>query len=705
MATTAQPPLPRPEFLDQILRRSELLLAGALLGSVFMLLFPLPLWMIDGLLALAFAVSILITLSIAYLKSPTDFFVFPTILLVVTLFRLGLNIATTRSILVNGEGGHLIEAFGQFVVQGNVVVGIIVFAILTLINFIVITKGAGRVAEVSARFTLDALPGKQMSIDADLNAGMINENEARDRRKALERETSFYGSMDGASKFVKGDAIAGLLITAINLVGGFAVGILQMDLTAAESARRFTLLSIGDGLVSQIPALLISTAAGILVTRSNSGTRLDKDVARQLMGSRRAMMFTGIILWGMVLVPGFPKLALLFLGTVFFLTGRLLPLETPEPAQDGTPQDSKSQPQKPGGAPSGNPSGPGPEANRIEPFAIEMGLDLLPLAQGNLQTILDRLGLVRKSLSQELGVNLPPIALRDNSMLPSKHYRFLLRGHEIAQGELHPGQLLAMGVSVSARGLRGRATTEPAFGLPALWIFESDRREAEAQGYAVVDPLSVMITHLTEVLRSNSAELLSRQETQKLLDGLKEQHGAVLQELGSLQIGVGIVHRVLQNLMREGVSIRDLPLILEKISDQFPYSKHPDELSEAARRALTMEITGRLDLVRGKLHAITLHPELEQQLSKCVRQTAQDTALILDPALARHVHDHLKQAITTANREGYAPVVLCSPNLRLGLRRFFMDTFPAAKFLAYNELLSRVGLQPVASLPPLAVTA
>jgi flagellar biosynthesis protein FlhA len=705
MVSAAQPTQQREpaDLVGMILKRSEALLGFALLGSVFILLFPLPTWMIDGLLSLAFAISILLILSIAYLKNPTDFFVFPTILLMVTLFRLGLNIATTRSILVNGEGGALITAFGQFVVQGNMIVGLIVFSILTIINFVVITKGAGRVAEVSARFTLDALPGKQMSIDADLNAGLISESEARERRKALERETNFYGAMDGASKFVKGDAVAGLLITTINLVGGIAVGILQMGLTAGESAQRFTLLSIGDGLVSQIPALLISTAAGVLITRSNSGTRLDKDVTKQLLSSRRAMLITGVILWLMILVPGFPKIALFMLGTVFLLAGRMLPAEVKD-ASDAAPGTAAGAAQAGTAAATAQQKGD-PKTSAVtptvEPFVIELAIDLLPLAQGNLQTILDRIQLARKTLSSELGISIPAISLRDNSLLSAKTYRFLLRGHEIATGELQPGQLLAMGIGATSRGLRGRATTEPAFGLPATWIFESDRREAESLGYAVVDPVSVMITHLTEVLRNNAAELLTRQETQKLVDALKETNGAVLQEMAALQVGIGTVHRVLQNLIREGVSIRDLPVILEKICDHFPYSKHPDELAEAARKVLVMDITERCEIVRNKLRAVTLTPDLEQQLLKCVRQTTHETALIMDPNLARHVHDQLRQGIAACNREGCGPVVLCAPNIRLGLRRFFADTFPNLRFIAYNELHPKVQLQPVHSIPAL----
>ncbi len=683
-------------FAQQLLASGEFIFGLVILSVVLILIFPLPTWMIDGLLGVSFAISILIIMTISYVKQPADFFVFPTVLLVVTLFRLGLNIATTRSILLHADGGELIATFGELVIGGNPVVGVIVFLVLTIINFIVITKGAGRVAEVSARFTLDAMPGKQMSIDADLNAGIINEQDARSRRKNLELESSFYGAMDGASKFVRGDAVAALLITAINLVGGFAVGMLQMDLTAAESIQKFTLLSIGDGLVAQIPALLISTAAGIIVTRSASSKFLGQDVVRQLMGSNKTLYITGGSLWLMMIVPGFPKLVLFVLGALFIAAGWFLPSFEPEEAAAGggsgavPGRDAKAL---------GAPGALLPQEQRepgspAEHLAIEIGFDLLPIVQNNLQNMLDRISALRRNLSRELGVNIPPISMRDNTAIPPHQYRFLLRGHEIAMGELYLGQMLAMGVGTLTRPLRGRVTVEPAFGLPATWISEAERREAERMGYAVVDPVSVLITHLSETIKSSTCDLLSRQDTQNLLDSLKQSNPALMQEMNTLQVGLGHVHRVLQNLLAEGLSVRELSVIIEKLCDQISFTKNPDELSEACRKTLMLEISRQLEIRGGKLKAITLSPDLEQQLVKCMRHSQQEIAMVLDPNTARIMHEQLNLGIQELSKEGLNPVLLCSPMVRLGVKRFFGDTFPTLKVVAYNEISPKIQLIP-----------
>jgi flagellar biosynthesis protein FlhA len=473
---------------EQIIKRGNLLFSVGMLAIVFILVLPLPTWMIDGLLSLSIAISVLIIMLISNIKRPTDFSVFPTLLLFVTLFRLGLNIATTRAILTQGDAGNLINAFGQFVVQGNFVIGLVIFIILTIINFIVITKGAGRVAEVSARFTLDAMPGKQMSIDADLNAGVISEREARDRRKFIEKEADFYGAMDGASKFVRGDAMAGVLITGINLVGGFIIGILQMGLSAQESVQRFSLLSVGDGLVSQIPALLISAAAGILVTRSGSEAGLGEDFVRQLLSNSRTVMMTGVMLLVMVLVPGFPKLILLVMGGLFIGLARLLPKPEVAGIAGGKAvagaKDANGKPVEPATFV--------PKAGEI--LTVEIGLGLMPLVQGNVQNLLDRVLALRRTLSQEMGVTIPPITIRDQSALSAHRYQLLLRGHPLTHGEVFCNQLMAMGLGNGQKALRGRETVEPAFGMPAIWIPETSRKEAERAGYVVIDPLTVMVT-------------------------------------------------------------------------------------------------------------------------------------------------------------------------------------------------------------------
>jgi flagellar biosynthesis protein FlhA len=686
--------------LEHLISRGSLLFSVAMIGIVFILVLPLPTWMIDALLSLSIAISVLIIMLIANIKRPTDFSVFPTLLLFVTLFRLGLNIATTRAILTQGDAGNLINAFGQFVVQGNFIVGLVIFIILTIINFIVITKGAGRVAEVSARFTLDAMPGKQMSIDADLNAGIISERDARDRRKFIEKEADFYGAMDGASKFVRGDAMACILITGINLIGGFVIGIVQMGLSPEESVQRFSLLSVGDGLVSQIPALLISAAAGILVTRSGSEAGLGEDFMRQLFTSSRTVMMTGVMLLVMVLVPGFPKLILIVMGGLFIGLSRLLP-QGPNEATAGGSRGG-------GGKAPLNPKGTGGKANEPATFVpkpgevltLEIGLGLLPLVQGNMQNLLDRVLALRKTLSQEMGAMVPPITIRDQSSLGTHKYQLLLRGHPLASGEVFCNQLMAMGLGKGQKALRGRETVEPAFGMPAIWIPETERKAAERAGYIVIDPLTVMVTHLSEILKRNLSDMISRQDVQEMLNRLKETNQAVVQELGQLQISVGLVQRILQNLLREGVSVRELSVILEKLCDQFPYTKNVDELSEACRRGLHLEIARQLDSDDGKLKVITLHPEVEQKVIESVRQMPQEVVLVLDPALAGHIHAELKKGIQSMAGSGRPPTLLCAPAIRIGLKKFFEDSFRLLKIFAYNEISPQLKLEPVYTIAP-----
>jgi flagellar biosynthesis protein FlhA len=689
--------------LEHFIRRGNLFFSVGMIGIVFILVLPLPTWMIDALLSLSIALAVLIIMLISNIKRPTDFSVFPTLLLFVTLFRLGLNIATTRAILTEGDAGNLINAFGQFVVQGNFVIGLVIFIILTIINFIVITKGAGRVAEVSARFTLDAMPGKQMSIDADLNAGIISERDARDRRKFIEKEADFYGAMDGASKFVRGDAMAGVLITGINLVGGFVIGILQMGLSPEESVQRFSLLSVGDGLVSQIPALLISAAAGILVTRSGSEAGLGEDFVRQLLSSSRTVMMTGVMLWVMILVPGFPKFVLLVMGGIFIGISRLLPGPVAE-GQSGSGVTAGGKVAAAGKGKDGKPNEPATFAPKPgEVLTLEIGLGLMPLVQGNMQNLLDRVLALRRTLSQEMGVMVPPITIRDQSALGTHRYQLLLRGHPLAHGEVFCNQLMAMCLGKNQRALRGRETIEPAFGMPAIWIPETERKEAERNGYVVIDSLTVMVTHLSEILKRNLSDMITRQDVQELLNRLKESNQAVVQELGQLQISVGLVQRILQNLLREGVSVRELSVILERLCDQYPYTKNIDELSEACRRALHLEIARQLDSDDGKLKVITLHPEVEQRVIESVRQMPQEVVLVLDPALAGHIHAELKKGIQSMAGSGRPPTLLCAPAIRMGLKKFFEDSFRLLKIFAYNEISPQLKLDPVYTIAPAKV--
>ncbi len=688
-------------LINRFIRRGDVIFSVALLGIVLILVLPLAPWMIDIFLTMSISLSILIILTVANLKESTEFFVFPTVLLFTTLFRLGLNVATTRSILINAEAGNLISAFGEFGVAGNPVVGMVVFIILTIINFMVITKGAGRVAEVSARFTLDAMPGKQMAIDADLNAGIISEKEARERRLGIQKEASFYGAMDGASKFVSGDAVAGIIITLVNLLGGFAIGVLQKGMTVEESIQHFSLLSIGDGLVTQIPALITSVAAGILVTRSSSGSALGDDFSKQLFASAKVMITTGIALCVLAVFPGFPTWQMFVVGAVLFLIAYLLPKNKAE--AEKLQQDLKSKEQKEKEAKEKEQR---PDAIlKLDPLALEIGLDLLPLVNGNVKGMLDRLSVLRRSLSQDMGIIVPSIAVRDNPSLPSHQYAFLLRGHTVASGDLFMGQFLAMGVGTAQKPLRGRSTKEPAFGLPATWIVEAERREAERLGYAVVDPLSVLITHVSETLRRHAADIFSRQDTQNLLDTIKETHVALLAEIKLLQINVGLIHRVLQGLLREGISIRELPIILEKICDQVAYTKNPDEIVESCRKVLSLEICRHLEVQENKLLCITMMPELEQFVAKGIRQSQQEISLVLDPGMARHLHEHLQKGIRELSRQGRNPLLLCSPQVRLGIKRFFSESFPQLQIAAYNEISPKYDIQPAYAIPNFAAAA
>ncbi len=684
--------------LRRLLRHGDIWLIVALFGTILLLILPVPPFLLDVLLALSIAMSLLTLLVILYLKTPAEFSGFPTLLLCITLFRLSLNVASTRLILLDGYAGHIIEAFGNFVVRGNYVVGLVVFLILVLINFIVITKGAGRIAEVAARFTLDALPGKQMAIDAELNAGVINEADARARRKSVEQEADFYGAMDGASKFVRGDAIAAILITVINIVGGFAIGMAQRGMTMGEALQRFTILSIGDGLVSQVPALITSTAAGILVTRAASKNDLGSELGNQLLFYPRAMAVLSGMLGLMALVPGLPLvpfsiLALLTGGLAYSLHRHGPPHPvTAEPAQQGRTADGKSA--------AGTTTETKPAAEKLETLLhvdavqIELGYGLVSLADTRRGgDLLDRVTGVRRHFASDMGVLIPPIRLRDNLQLNANEYRFLVKGQPVAQGQLMPGYWLAMNATNSKTQLKGVPTVEPVFHLPATWITEVERKTAELAGYTLVDAASVLVTHLSESLKRNCSEILSRQDVQQLLDNLKQTHATVVNELIPNLLTVGQVQRVLQNLLAEGVSVRNLAAILEKISDHAHLTKNPDELSEYARRALGAQIAKPYQMATGSLRAITLDPKLEQQLAQGLRQSPTEVSLVMEPRLARHVVDSLSRFVQQMLSAGHPPVVLCAPQLRLAFRRFFEGTFQDVAVLSYAEIPPRIEIQ------------
>ncbi len=690
--------------LDQLWRHGDLLLTGGIFGILLLMIVPVSPILLDTALALSIALSLLILLVILYVHEPADFSGFPTLLLFITLYRLSLNIASTRLILLDGYAGHIIEAFGNFVVRGNYVVGFVVFFILVVINFVVITKGAGRIAEVAARFTLDAMPGKQMSIDAELNAGVINEAEARQRRRKVEQEADFYGAMDGASKFVRGDAIAAILITLINVIGGFAIGILQKGMPVGAALQRFTLLSIGDGLVSQIPALITSTAAGILVTRAAAKEDLGNQLSRQLLFYPRALMLLTVMLLVLAAVPGLPMFPFLLLaGLTGYLARTLKPNNLPgamvlaEKGGETGAAHTGAAKEAAGGA-----------AEKLEtllnidPLQIELGYGIVSLAdQRKGGDLLDRVTGVRKKFAQEMGVIVPPIRLRDNLQLEANQYRFILKGQSVAKGDLMPGYWLAMNATNSKTVLKGIPTVEPVFQLPATWITDVERKNAEMNGYTVVDPASVLVTHLTETVKHHCHEILTRQDVQTLLDHLKQTHPTVVSELIPNLLNVGQVQRILQNLLSEGISIRNLAGILEKISDYAQQTKNPDELSEHARRALGSQIAKNFQDDQGRLKAITLDPRLEQQISQGIRQSASEISLMLEPRLARHVVDTLSQKIQQLLVGGHPPVVLCGPQLRLAFRRFFETTFSDLAVLSYAELPPRIEILNAATIPSL----
>jgi flagellar biosynthesis protein FlhA len=686
------PPAKSKSSLSLLFKQGDVVLVLGLFGTVLLMILPIHPFFLDLFLAISIALSLLVLLSILYVKEPAEFTGFPTLLLFITLYRLSLNIASTRLILLNGYAGHIIETFGNFVVHGNYVVGLVIFLILALINFIVITKGAGRIAEVAARFTLDAMPGKQMAVDAELNAGIINEAEARRRRRKVEQEADFYGAMDGASKFVRGDAIAAILITLINVLGGFAIGIMQKGMTVNEALQRFTLLSIGDGLVSQIPALITSTAAGILVTRAAAKEDLGRELTRQLLAFPKVLVILTAMLGTFAIVPGLPMLPFLALAAIcgtlaYQLRGQenlLKSADAPESSGASTPRTAAAA----------------AAADKLEnllsvdALQIELGFGLVGLADTKKGgDLLERVTGVRKTFAQEMGVIIPPIRLRDNLQLEANQYRFLLKGNPIVQGELMPGHWLAMNASNSKTILKGLPTVEPVFKLPATWIADSERRNAEVNGYTVVDASSVLVTHLSETVKRNCHEILSRQDVQTLLDNLKQTHATVVSELIPGQLNVGQVQRILQNLLAEGVSIRNLAGILEKVSDYAGVTKNPDELSEHARRALGPQIVKPFQSDKGGLQAITLDPRLEQQMAQCLRQTPTEISLTLEPKLARHVMDCLSQRIQQLLTAGLPPVVMCAPQIRLGFRRFFETAFSELTVLSYAEIPPRVEIQ------------
>lgn len=672
-----------PTGLRRLAAYSDIVLAIALAGIVGMMIVPLPDAVLDILIVINISMALVMLLVAMYINEPLEFSAFPSLILLATLFRLSLNVSSTRLILMNGHAGSVIESFGNFVIGGNYVVGVVIFLILVIIQFVVITNGAGRIAEVAARFTLDAMPGKQMAIDAELNAGAIDEVTARARRKAIEGEADFYGAMDGASKFVKGDAIAGVIIIIVNILGGLVIGVFQQGMQVMEALQRFTILTVGDGLVTQIPALLISTATGLIVTRAASEAHLGRDIAKQVSANPRALFMVSGFLIVLALVPGLPKLPLLviaaMLGAVAYFVRRGNIERTTAEAEQPAPVAAPTEPENVR------------TLLRVDPIEVEIGYGLIPLTdaeQGG--TLLGRVTLIRRQMALDLGLVLPTIRIRDNAQLPPHLYAIKLRGVQVASGEVRPNRLMAMNPGMAEQDMDGIPAVEPAFGLPAIWIVPEDQDRAEMLGYTVVDPNSVIITHLSEVIRAHAATILSRQDVQLLVDHIKEENPALVTDLIPDLLSLGDVQHVLQNLLRERVSVRDLVTILEAIADQARVTKDPDLLSEHARQALARQITSACQGEDGKVSVMTLYPTWQQELSHAVVQTERGPNLNLEPATAQRLLQETRSAMERMAASGRQPVLLCPGRLRLALRRFTEASLPSLVVLSYNEIIPSV---------------
>ena len=676
-------------ILSRIFSNSDIVLAVAVVAIVAMMVIPLPPMLLDMLITLNIAMAVTIVLVSLYMQQPLDFSVFPSLLLILTLFRLGLNISSTRLILLTANAGNVITAFGNFVVGGNYVVGIVVFLILMVIQFIVITNGAGRVAEVAARFTLDAMPGKQMRIDADLNAGLITEEDARARRKAIEQEADFYGAMDGASKFVKGDAIAGIVIVIVNILGGFVIGVLQLNMSLLDSLQIYTLLTVGDGLVSQIPALLISTATGIIVTRTAAEENMGSDVMKQITSNHRALLIVSALLFGFALVPGLPKVPFIVMGALSGMAGYFLRQEKSE-SDEAKQLDAEA-------AKATAPALAEPEAVttllQVDPLEVEIGYGLISMVDtGTNSSLLNRITMIRRQVATELGFILPKIRVRDNLQLRPNAYAIKLRGEQIAVGDLMPGHFLAMAAGPVSAEVSGVPTVEPAFGLPAVWVDSTKKERAETMGYTVVDPASVLSTHLTEVIKKHADEILSRQATRDLLDNLKEANPALIDGLVPGQISLSEVQEVLKNLLNERVSIRDLVTILETVSNLAANNiKDTDLLSEASRQALARSITNQYRSDDGALHLLTLSPRVEGVLAEAMSE--QGLRLNLNPQIAQRLMELTSGQMEAMASKGYMPIVLCSATVRLAFRRLVERALPNLVVLSYSEIASGVDVR------------
>jgi flagellar biosynthesis protein FlhA len=670
---------------------TDVLAAVAFIFMVVIIIIPITTWMLDILLTLNIAFGLIILLVTLFATDTRELNIFPSVLLTATLFRLSLNISSTRLILSQADAGAVVAAFGQFVVAGNYVVGLVVFIIITVVQFVVITNGAGRIAEVAARFTLDAMPGKQMSIDADFNAGLIDEETARNKRRDIQKEADFYGSMDGASKFVRGDAVAGIVIVLINIIGGLSIGVLQLNMGFEEAASVFTILTVGDGLVAQVPALLISISAGMLVTRSTAEASFGEEMTAQLMAFPKVVLLASVLLFFLGIVPGLPPLPFFLLagagGALSFvlLRDKRLTLKKEEEAAEQPPVEL------------------GPEPDdfrnllRVELLEVEIGYNLVDLTDerrgGNL---LERITAARKRAVNELGIIIQPIRVRDNLQLGPFEYRFKLKGNEVSRGEVRPGLFLALNPDGDLpQELDGIETREPTFNLPAVWISDDYRGKAESLGCTVVDASTVLITHLTEVIKNNAHELLGRQAIKEMVESVKEANPAVLEDLSPDVLSMAEIQKVMQNLLKEKVPLHDMVTMLEELSDQGRMTKDIDSLTESVRQALRRTITGQYVNPEGRLEVVTIDPKLEKMIAESIQSTRQGSFPVMDPGLTQNLIDGIGSVVDNLAQKGITAVLLTSPAIRLPLKRL-LDRFhiPVA-ILSINEILPEVKVEAV----------
>lgn len=657
---------------------------------VAMLIIPFAPWMLSILIIINISLALLVLLTSMNMREPLQFSIFPSLLLLLTLFRLGLNVSTTRSILSKGDAGGVVETFGTFVVGGNVIVGLVVFFILVIIQFVVITKGAERVSEVAARFTLDAMPGKQMSIDADLNAGIISEQEARERREKVSREADFYGAMDGASKFVKGDAIAGIIIVFINLIFGMVIGMMQQGMSLGDAANHYSLLTVGDGIVSQIPALLISTATGIVVTRAASDGNIGKDITSQLFSYPYMLYVAGGTIFLLGLLTPISDLLTMPIAGVLALGGWMLTknnkqdeLELQEVEEEVATDEMRS---------------PESVVNllNIDPIEFEFGYGLIPLADANQGgDLLDRIVMIRRQLAVELGLVIPVVRIRDNIQLQPNEYRLKIKGNEVARGELMLDHYLSMSPGVDDDSIQGIDTIEPSFGIPAKWITEDMKEQAEMSGYTVVDPPSVVSTHITEVIKNHAHELLGRQETKQLVDHLKETYPILVEEVTPNPLSIGDIQKVLAKLLKERVSIRNLPIIFETLADYGKYTTDTDLLAEYVRQALAKQITNQYKQNDEVIKVITLSGKVEKMIADSIQQTEHGNYLSIDPQDSQKILESMATIIEQVSLMEEQPIILCSPAIRMYVRQLTERYFPQVPILSYNELEANVEVQSV----------